>query len=109
LDARVLGDFFHKVMERFYKQLAQKKKNNLVEAGDFDQYETVFNKLIDQVFAVSYHLDPEKKVVYEGQGLIVREVIKKFIKRIVELDKQRTPFVMEAVELSGLFYRIKID
>jgi RecB family exonuclease len=109
LDARVLGDFFHKVMERFYKQLAQKKKNNLVEAGDFDQYETVFNKLIDQVFAVSYHLDPEKKVVYEGQGLIVREVIKKFIKRIVELDKQRTPFVMEAVELSGLLYRTKID
>ncbi|MBL7873820.1 MAG: PD-(D/E)XK nuclease family protein [Cyclobacteriaceae bacterium] len=109
LDARVLGDFFHKVMERFYKQLAQKKKNNLVEAGDFDQYETVFNKLIDQVFALSYHLEPEKKVVYEGQGLIVREVIKKFIKRIVELDKQRAPFVMEAVELSGLLYRTKID
>jgi hypothetical protein len=109
LDARVLGDFFHKVMERFYKQLAQKKKNNLVEAGDFDQYETVFNKLIDQVFALSYHLEPDKKVVYEGQGLIVREVIKKFIKRIVELDRQRTPFVMEAVELSGLLYRTKID
>lgn len=109
LDARVLGDFFHKVMERFYKQLAEKKKNNLVEAGDFDQFETVFNKLIDQVFALSYHLEPGKKVVYEGQGLIVREVIKKFINRIVELDKQRTPFVMEAVELSGLLYRTKID
>ena len=63
LDARVLGDFFHKVMERFYKQLAEKKRNNLVELGDFDNYEAVFGKLIDQVFSEAYHLEPGKKVI----------------------------------------------
>jgi hypothetical protein len=108
LDARVLGDFFHKVMERFYKQLAEKKKNKLVELGDFDNHEVVFSKLIDQVFSEAYHLEPGRKVTYEGQGLIVREVIWKFIRRIMELDKQRAPFVMEAVELSGLLYNAKI-
>lgn len=108
LDARVLGDFFHKVMERFYKQLAERKRNKLVEAGDFENSEAVFNMLIDQVFSEAYHLEPGKKVVYEGQGLIVREVIWKFIRRIVDLDKKRTPFVMEAVELSGLLYNTKI-
>lgn len=108
LDARVLGDFFHKVMERFYKQLAERKKNKLVESGDFDTSDAVFSKLIDQVFSEAYHLEPGKKVIYEGQGLIVREVIWKFIRRIVELDKKRTPFVMEAVELSGLLYNAKI-
>lgn len=108
LDARVLGDFFHKVMERFYKQLAERKKNKLVEAYDLEHSEAVFNTLIDQVFSEAYHLEPDKKVVYEGQGLIVREVIWKFIRRIVELDKQRTPFVMEAVELSGLLFNTKI-
>ena len=108
LDARVLGDFFHKVMERFYKQLAERKKNNLVELGDFDNSEVVFSKLIDQVFSEAYHLEPGKKVIYEGQGFIVREVIWEFITRIIKLDKQRTPFVMEAVELSGLLYNAKI-
>lgn len=108
LDARVLGDFFHKVMERFYKQLAERKKNNLVELGDFDNHEVVFSKLIDQVFSEAYHLEPGKKVIYEGQGFIVREVIWEFITRIIKLDKQRTPFVMEAVELSGLLYNAKI-
>jgi len=108
LDARVLGDFFHKVMERFYKQLAERKKNNLVELGDFDNNEVVFSKLIDQVFSEAYHLEPGKKVIYEGQGFIVREVIWEFITRIIKLDKQRTPFVMEAVELSGLLYNAKI-
>lgn len=108
LDARVLGDFFHKVMERFYKQLAEKKKSKLIEASDFDKSEAIFDKLIDQVFSEAYHLDSGKKVIYEGQGLIVREVIWKFIRRIIALDKQRTPFVMEAVELSGLLYNTKI-
>jgi hypothetical protein len=108
LDARVLGDFFHKVMERFYKQLAEKKRNNLVELGDFDNYEVVFGKLIDQVFSEAYHLEPGKKVIYEGQGLIVREVIWEFIRRIIKLDIKRVPFVMEAVELSGLLYNAKI-
>lgn len=108
LDARVLGDLFHQVMEHFYKQLAERKKNKLVEAGDFDNCEEVFDKLIDQVFAKNYHLDPGRKITYEGQGLIVREVIWKFIRRIVDLDKKYTPFVMEAVELSGLLYNTKI-
>ncbi|MBK7651652.1 MAG: PD-(D/E)XK nuclease family protein [Flammeovirgaceae bacterium] len=80
----------------------------MVEHGDFDDYEIVFHKLIDQVFCDTYYLEPGKKVIYEGQRLIVREVIWKFIRRIVDLDKQRTPFVMEAVELSGLLYNAKI-
>jgi hypothetical protein len=108
IGAMALGNIFHGVMERFYKQLAEKKKNNLVEHGDFDDYEIVFHKLIDQVFCDTYYLEPGKKVIYEGQRLIVREVIWKFIRRIVDLDKQRTPFVMEAVELSGLLYNAKI-
>lgn len=41
-----------------------------MELGDFDNYEVVFGKLIDQVFSEAYHLEPGKKVIYEGQGLI---------------------------------------
>ncbi len=109
LDARVLGDFLHKVMERFYANLARQKGNTSVLPEDFNDEDKVFDKLIDEVFMNAYHLPPDKKVVYEGQGVIVREVIKKFIKRILELDKKRAPFIMEAVELSGLVHHIKID
>lgn len=109
LDARVLGDFLHKVMERFYKQLREKKKNKLVEAGDLDNTDAIFDKLINDVFVEAYHLDPGKKMEYEGQSLVVREVIRKFIRRIMELDKKRTPFEMEAVELAGLLYNVKIE
>lgn len=109
LDARVLGDFLHKVMERFYKHLGERKKSKRVEASDLEHTEPIFDTLIDQVFVEAYHLDPNRKMEYEGQSLVVREVIRKFVRRILELDKKRTPFEMEAVELSGLLYQVKID
>ena len=109
LDARVLGNFLHEVMEVFYKRLQERKKNKSVESGDFDNIEPALDQLIDEAFIKTYRLEPGKKVEYEGQRLVVKEVVKRFAKRILEIDKGYLPFVMEAVEQEGLLYNIKID
>ena len=109
LDARVLGIFLHNVMETFYKKLYEHKKNKNIEAGDFDNVETALDQLIDEAFIKTYRLEPGKKVDYEGQRLVVKEVVKRFARRILEVDKDRTPFVMEAVEQEGLLYNVKIS
>lgn len=109
IDARVLGNFLHKVMERFYKGLYGKKKNKLVEQGDFEGVNATIDKLIDEVFIEEYRLEPTRKVDYEGQRLVVREIVKRFAHGILEKDKSHTPFIMEAVEQEGLLYTMKID
>lgn len=109
VDARILGNFLHKVMERFYRDLSVKKKSKLVEQGDFEGSETTINKLIDEMFIENFRLNPNEKVDYEGQRLIVREIVKRFATRILQQDKARAPFVMEAVEAQGLLYNVKID
>ena len=109
IDARVMGNFLHDVMELFYKRIRERKKSKEIIAGDFDGVEKTIDNLIDEVFIKQYNLDPTKKVTFEGQRLVVREVVKRFALRIIELDKTYAPFVMEAIEQSGVLYRIKIN
>ncbi len=109
LDARVLGNFLHDVMEKFYKQITEKKRDKSIEASDFINYETTIARLIDEVFIKTYRLDPAKKVTYEGQRLVVKEIVKSFAYRILEMDKAYVPFTIEALEQGGITYEIKID
>ena len=109
LDARVLGNFLHEVMERFYKRIQEKKKTNLIEASDFVNQEAVTDLLIDLVFIDAYELDPAKKVTYEGQQLVVREVIKSFVQHIIRHDQKYAPFSIEGLEREGLLYYTTIS
>lgn len=61
LGARELGNFLHKVMEKFYKNLAQRKRNKQVEAGDFADALPAIDKLMDEVFTTTYNMEPGKK------------------------------------------------
>jgi ATP-dependent helicase/DNAse subunit B len=109
LDARVLGNFVHKVMEDFYRSLVKKKGNARVEKSDLKNAEDAIDALIDRVFVSAYRLNPEKKVEYAGQRLVVREIVRRFAGRILEMDEVYAPFTIEALEQEGLTYSIPID
>jgi len=109
LGARELGNFLHKVMEKFYKNLAQHKGNKRVEEGDLVNTDKVIDKLLDEAFVATYNLDPGKKVEYEGQSVIIRQLVRNFAKRILQKDKAQVPFIMEAVEQGGLLHHMKIN
>ncbi len=109
LDARVLGNFLHEVMEGFYKRIRERKRNKLIEAGDFVGKEKAIDDQIDHEFIKEYRLDPTRKVTYEGQRLVVKEVVRRFALKILENDEKHAPFVMEAVEQEGLLYNVKIS
>jgi CRISPR/Cas system-associated exonuclease Cas4 (RecB family) len=109
LDARVLGNFLHDVMEKFYRQITTQKNSKSVEREDFVGYDDIIEQLIDDVFIKEYRLDPGKKVSYEGQRLVVKEIVKSFASRIIEMDKVYAPFTIEALEQGGLTYEIKIN
>jgi hypothetical protein len=109
LDARVLGNFLHDVMEHFYKELNDRNKSSLIEPKDFEGYEIRIDALIDKVFVNAYRLDPSKKVSYEGQRLVVKEIVKKFAHRIIEIDKMHAPFHIEGLEQEGLTFNVRLD
>lgn len=108
IDARAMGNFLHGVMELFYKRIHERKKNKLIENGDFDQLDKVLDKLIEETFIKVFKIE-DNKVVYEGQRVVVKEVVKKMALRILNVDKERVPFTMELIEQGGLLYNMKIS
>jgi RecB family exonuclease len=98
MDARVLGNFVHNVMERFYENLVKQKGSPVIEAHDLDKNEKVIQTLLDQEVIKTYNLDPNETVTYEGQLILVSEVVKRFIEKILQHDKKHTPFTLEGVE-----------
>lgn len=109
IDPRVLGNLLHSVMEQFYKKILEKRPNRVIDPDDFDRLESRVNHLIDEAFIKTYHLDPQLTVSYEGQRVVVREVVKKFALQILEHDKSYTPFQIEALEQNGWLYNLKIS
>ncbi len=109
IDPRILGNFLHSVMERFYHLLMERKKNKTVEAGDFDNLDSRVEKLIDDAFIKEYYLEPDRQVKYEGQRVVVREVVKSFAKKILDYDRQHVPFTIETLEQNGWLFTVKID
>jgi len=109
IDPRILGNFVHSVMEGFYHHLMNEKKSKLIGVGDFDQIDSRLDKLIDKAFIKVYYLEPGKPVIYEGQRVVVREVVKKFAEKIIDYDRQYAPFEIEALEQNGWVYHIKIS
>lgn len=109
IDARVLGNFLHKVMEKFYAQIVEKKKTNLIAADDFDQLDVRINQHIDESFIEEYDLEKNKSVVYEGQRVVVREVVRRFAKTIMAMDQAHVPFTIEALEQKGWVHTVKIS
>jgi CRISPR/Cas system-associated exonuclease Cas4 (RecB family) len=109
LDARVLGNFLHDVMENFYNSIIHSKNSNVIDPVDLQDAETRVDKLIDKVFIKSYDLRPDKEVVYEGQRLVVREIVKRFAHRIVDMDRAYAPFNIELLEQGGLDYTVRIN
>lgn len=97
LDARIFGNLLHDVVFWFYDELAKRNKG-VIEKKDFDLSDELITRLIDKAFINLYKLDPAKEVTYEGQRIVVRTIVREFMARILEHDKDYAPFKIEALE-----------
>lgn len=97
LDARVMGLLLHDVLHHFYSTVKSQGRSGVMETDFYDLEMTIAN-LIDNAFIEHYHLDSDKPVLYEGQRLVVREVVKDFALRILSIDKAYAPFEVISLE-----------
>ncbi|NJN41489.1 MAG: hypothetical protein HC811_03855 [Flammeovirgaceae bacterium] len=97
LDARIFGNLFHHVVHKFYEQLG-KINDGIISEKDLEQGTDQIDKLIDEAFIDLYTLNPDEKVGYTGQRIVVRTIIKEFMSKIIERDKAYTPFTIVALE-----------
>lgn len=99
VDAMIFGLLFHDSMENIYKAFSGK----IVNKGDID---LIINDsgYIDEIIISSFRrvyfkgIKDEEKVILTGRNWLVFEVVKKYVTRLLVLDRKRTPFQIIGLE-----------
>ena len=83
------GNIFHKAAEIFYG-----KEERHIERSDLMPYiekDALLYKFVDEAFKEEFFRNDEKPT-YNGEQFINREVIHRFLKRLIKMDAEHAPF-----------------
>lgn len=97
-DARVFGNIFHRVMEMFYMDIKPKSGEWRVEERHFENTDFKLDELMERAYREHFHLNEKKEVRYEGQQLVVNEMVNRLAGNVLTKDSEHAPFVIEVVE-----------
>jgi hypothetical protein len=101
VDARLFGNIFHKVAEKFYEPFLQSKSlltsENLKKLGaDSVQLDAW---IMDSFNEVLRGEKAKNKFILQGKNHIVFDVIKKFLHKMISIDQDFAPFSIVGLEL----------
>ncbi len=107
-NARVVGNFFHTVMEFFYVDLKPKRGEWHIEEKDFDNLSAKIDALIERAYRKQFSITDNREVVYEGQQLVVNEVVKRMALNVLARDKAHAPFLIDVLEADGYNFKFQV-
>lgn len=120
VDASVLGNIFHDAAQILYEDITTRSGSQTVEAATLstlrEKGSKALRRYVDIAFDINvFHplrLESEKRqrirqllsagsldVVYEGQAIIVRDVVLRYLRSLLYHDKAEAPFAMLGMEL----------
>ncbi|MDO8966046.1 PD-(D/E)XK nuclease family protein [Algoriphagus sp.] len=99
IDAGVFGNLAHYSMENLYQGFMERKKRDVLEPGDFKDLQRLWVfPAIEQAVRTHYHLEDAAETKLNGQMAIARDVLQKYINRILEIDAASAPFRLVSLE-----------
>ncbi len=96
IDARTFGNILHDVMCWLYEDWANTRQP--LTGADFHHARARVATVIDKAFRKRYSLHEGEKMIYEGQRVVVREIIEAFVQRILDIDEAHVPLIIEQLE-----------
>lgn len=89
------GNIFHKAAELFYDHIVKDTGAN-IEKSHLEPYikkEALLYHFVDRAFKECFFIsENDEKPEYDGQQFINREVIHRFLLRLIKMDAEHTPF-----------------
>lgn len=88
------GTIFHAAAEDFYNELTQGKRTT-IEKKDlqpFIEKEALLYKYVDRAFGKHFFKQEDEKPTYDGEQYINREVLHRFLVRLLKCDAAHAPF-----------------
>jgi len=99
MDPILFGQIFHSVMELAYTD-HNREDNRLVKASNIDQIKRQLTNITEQAFML--YLDKGKhkeSFKFSGQHIIIREIVKKMARKVLDYDSKYAPFEIIGLEV----------
>ena len=98
IDQSVFGKLLHKTMELMYRPFL-KTEITADALAHLQKDETIIQNALLKAFADEYfHVEYLTNNDITGRNIIIREVLLKYIRRILEIDKNTAPFTVISLE-----------
>lgn len=99
IDPGVFGNLAHYSMENLYQGFMDRKGRKTLEADDFRELkEKWIYPAIEKAIRDFYHLETAAETKLNGQMAIARDVLQKYILRVLEIDEDAAPFRLISLE-----------
>ncbi|MCX8492250.1 MAG: PD-(D/E)XK nuclease family protein [Cyclobacteriaceae bacterium] len=108
-DARIFGNLFHDVMHFFYSDVKSKDQKGEIRAEHFSDLPKKLDLLVERAYRKHFNLNSNKKVEYQGQQLVVNEMVKKMADHVLGKDQEYAPFFIDMLEQEDFKTSFSLD
>ncbi len=111
VDPAVFGNILHLIMEKLYGDIIATRNDKMIYKEDFEHLAKEVNNALIQAFSIYFSNSATDAYIFEGTDIIVSEIIKKYVARILAFDKTYAPFQilgLEANEKAGYIYNLPV-
>jgi len=99
VDAMIFGTLFHDAMENIYKPFIDKTIDYEIIAGIINNQGLISDTILTSFRTVYFKgMKTDDKVSLTGRNWLIYEVVKKYVNKLLEVDRNRTPFEIIGLE-----------
>ncbi len=98
IDSRAFGNIFHRASELFYQELGIKRPLQQKEISHALKQSALIDKIVDQAIREEVFNQAKQMPELNGLQIINREVIIRYLRRLLEIDQQLAPFTVLGTE-----------
>ncbi|WP_420315758.1 PD-(D/E)XK nuclease family protein [Ekhidna sp.] len=105
LDARHFGNALHKTLEYLYLDTMKEKGSRVIDANDFLRLEGSIDGAMEKAFKEEFGMRGRKRFEFKDRNVVMADIIRKFVKRVLEMDRAYVPFKIISLEAEDKYER----
>ncbi len=107
----VFGTIFHDCAKQFYNEIIEKTNTREITKKDIELHSKNIKRIVDENFEIEYLKIKQRKtpkIEYNQIQNIKKEILIKYLRKLIEIDKNYAPFNIIAME-EGFDKTLEID
>jgi len=98
IDQALFGNIFHAIMETLYRPFLYNKIGRKISKDEVGLLQDDVNTTVDDFFSKTFNDSKDSLLPLDGQNIIAKEVMKKYVKEVLKADFNYAPYDVLIIE-----------